>query len=110
MIEVAVASARIELLAPQSEAVPQGIARQARQQQQHADDIASASDQIATTVHAMAESAEEACLFSQQVAEAARSAHDNGADTAGQLRRTGQGAENLGHRPPALRANTPQVR
>ncbi len=109
MMHIAMASVRLAQIAPQLATVSQDLERQARQQQQHADDIASASDQIATTVHAMAESAEEACLFSRQVAEAARSAHDNGANTAGQIRSIGQGVEHLGHRLAALQVNSHEI-
>jgi len=57
----------------------------------------------------MAASAEEVCLFSQQVAEAAGSAHANGAATAGQIWSIGQGVEHLGRRLAALQGSSHEI-
>ena len=106
IVQISASSVRLVQTAPKLAALSQSLERQARQQQLHADKIASASKQMASTVLTITTNATEAFTFSQQVAEAARSAHVSGAEAAEQIRHIGLVVDNLGQQLETLNASS----
>ena len=98
IVKSAATSVRIVQIAPRLAALSHSLKEQAHQQQMHSDEIAAASVQIADTVQSIAASADAASTFSQQVAAAARSAHNNGAEAGEQIKAIGQAVHELGER------------
>jgi methyl-accepting chemotaxis protein len=109
IVQISASSVRLVQTAPQLAGLSQSLERQARQQQRHADKITSASEQMASTVLAITTDATKAFIFSQQVAEAARSAHANGDEAAKQIKHIGLVVDNLGQRLEALNTSSEAI-
>lgn len=106
IVQTSASSVQLAQTAPQLAGLSQSLEQQARQQQLHADEIASASEQMAETLLAVTTSAKEAFTFSQQVADAAGSAHASGAEAAEQITHIGLVVDNLGQQLEALNASS----
>jgi len=80
VVKIAGAAVGLGRVAPELSAMAQSLQAGARQQAQRAGDIAQAGRDLETSVHAIAESSQDAAAFSSQVAQATRSLHQRSSD------------------------------
>lgn len=80
MIKIAGAAVSLGRVAPELSAMAQSLQTGAREQAQRAGDIAQAGRDLEASVHAIAESTQDAAAFSSQVAQATRTLHQRSSD------------------------------
>lgn len=80
VVKIAGAAVALGRVAPELSAMAQSLQTGAREQAQRARDIAQAGRDLETSVHAIAESTQDAAAFSSQVAQATRTLHQRSSD------------------------------